>query len=76
MFGIFVIDKSDAFPNAPVSDVRQRKSRELQPARGARAVRRRDASGSQRSRRFRSEEAASEIDRSIQELNVSTRQGQ
>lgn len=45
-------------------------------AKGAWEVRWRDASGSQRSRRFRSEEAASEFDRSIQELHASARRAQ
>jgi integrase len=45
-------------------------------AKGAWEVRWRDAGGSQRSRRFRSEEAASEFDRSIQELHASARRAQ
>jgi hypothetical protein len=43
------------------------------PAKGAWEVRWRDATGSQRSRRFRSEEAARELDESIRELEASVR---
>jgi integrase len=43
------------------------------PAKGAWEVRWRDATGRQRSRRFRSEEAAREFDRSVHEIETSAR---